>query len=81
MFQIITEYFRNDASLAYVFAKDNQGLEDGRQVEHEAGVVPEALDVAFVAGVEENRTVGWIKPIIFQQQKVNKFIAHEFLFV
>lgn len=47
-----------------VFAKDNESLENRRQVEHESGVVPEAFDVTLVAGVEENWSIHWIKPTV-----------------
>ncbi len=38
-----------------VFRKDYKGIEGWGNVKHEASVVPETEDVAFIATVEENR--------------------------
>ncbi len=43
--------------LTDVLGENNKGLEDRRDVEHESGVVPEGLNVALIAGIEEDRPI------------------------
>ena len=47
-----------------MLGKDDQSRVLRSDVEHEAGVVPEVLDVALVAGIEKDRSGLWVEIVL-----------------
>ena len=58
---------RQGVSVVAVLSEDDHRSEVLRVVPHEAGVVGEHHDVAFVSGVEEDDSVAWT-PVVSRHQ-------------